>query len=166
MACILSAISSTIGDYVYGNSNCSVNWSFTKTSGATPSLVPNNSNFSCTLYSSSSFSGTLYATINCGGCTATYSKYISFAASPSSASSDVMQVVPIDGTHYQLSLDGEYERGNLKVYDASNLQIKAKGKLTNKDYIIDTSSWKSGLYIVELTIGNKAYTTKLSVKQC
>ncbi len=150
--------------YVYGNSNCSVNWSFIKTSGATPTLVPNSSNYSCTLYSSSSFSGNLYATINCGGCTATYSKSIYFAASPSSVGGDVMQILPIDGTHYQLSLDGEYERSNIMVYDASNLQIKANEKLINKNYVLDTSSWKRGLYIIEVTTGNKTSTTKLSVK--
>ena len=150
--------------YVYGNSNCSVNWSFTKTSGATPSLVPNSSNHSCTLYSTSSFSGNLYATISCGGCTATYSKYISFAASPSSAGGDVMQVVPMDETHYQLSLDGENESGYLKVYDASSLQVKTKEKLMDKNYVLDTSSWKRGLYIIEVTIGNKTYTTKVTVR--
>lgn len=150
--------------YVYGNSNCSVNWSFTKTSGATPSLVPNSSNHSCTLSSTSSFSGNLYATINCGGCTATYSKYISFAGSPSSVGGDVMQVVPIDETHYQLSLDGEKESGYIKVYDASSLQVKTKEKLMDKNYVLDTSSWKRGLYIIEVTVGNKSYTTKLAKK--
>ena len=75
-----------------------------------------------------------------------------------------MQILPIDGTHYQLSLDGEYERSNIMVYDASNLQIKANEKLINKNYVLDTSSWKRGLYIIEVTTGNKTSTTKLSVK--
>lgn len=150
--------------YVYGNSNCSVNWSFSKTSGATPSLIPNSSNYSCTLYSSSSFGGILYATINSGGCTATYSKSIYFAAAPSSVGNATMQVVPIDGTHYQISLDGENESGYLKVYDASNLQIKTRGKLINENYVLDTSSWRRGLYIIEVMIGNKTYTTKVTVR--
>jgi hypothetical protein len=141
-----------------------VNWSFSKTSGATPSLIPNSSNYSCTLYSSSSFGGILYATINSGGCTATYSKSIYFAAAPSSVGNATMQVVPIDGTHYQISLDGENESGYLKVYDASNLQIKTRGKLINENYVLDTSSWRRGLYIIEVMIGNKTYTTKVTVR--
>jgi len=32
------------------------------------------------------------------------------------------------------------------------------------NYVLDTSSWKHGLYIVEMTIGNKTYTTKITKK--
>lgn len=152
--------------YVYGNTNCSVSWSITNGSGSTPSLVPNNSNYSCTVYSSSpsSFGGNLNATIYCGGCSATYSKYIYLAASPSSIGNDVMQTVPIDETHYQLSLVGGNKNGYIRVYDATSLQLMTRDKLENGKYVLDTSSWKSGLYIVEMTIGDQKYTTKISKK--
>ena len=75
-----------------------------------------------------------------------------------------MQVIPLDGTHYQLSVGGEYGNGSLKVYDAASLQVKTRENLVNESYMLDTSSWKRGLYIVELTIGNKTYTTKITKK--
>ena len=150
--------------YVYGNSNCSVSWSYTSFSGSTPTLVPNSSNYSCTVNASSSFSGYLNATINYGGGSVTYSRYITGSAGSSSTGGDVMQVVPIDGSHYQLSVGSGYEGASVRVYDASSLQTKAIERRVNEDYVLDTSSWKRGLYIVEMTKGNKTYTTKLSVK--
>lgn len=150
--------------YVIGNSSCVVNWSFTSSYGPIPTLVPNSSNYSCTLSASSNFGGYLNATIYCGGCTVTYSRYIVGGASPSSAGDDVLQIIPLDGTHYQLSVGGEYGSGSLKVYDAASLQVKTKENLVNESYMLDTSSWKRGLYIVELTIGNKTYTTKITKK--
>lgn len=150
--------------YVYGNANCSVNWSFTKTLGTMPTLVPNNSNYSCTVYTSSSFGGYLYATIYSGGSTVTYSKYITGAANPSSVGDYNMQLIPLDETHYQISLDRYRENAFIKIYDSKNLQIKANEKMMENKYMIDTSSWSRGLYIVKLTIGNKSYTTKLSRK--
>lgn len=149
--------------YVYGNSNCTVSWSFTKTYGSMPSLVPNYSNYSCTVNTSSSFTGFLHATIYSGVQTATYSLYISGATSPSSNGNDVLQLIPIDETHYQLSLDGECGKGLIKVYDATSLQQRINDKLENGRYVLDTSSWKHGLYIIETTIGNKKYTKKLDI---
>lgn len=151
--------------YVYGNSNCTVSWSFTKTYGSMPSLVPNYSNYSCTVNTSSSFTGFLHATIYSGVQTATYSLYISGAASPSSNGNDVLQVIPVDETHFQLSLDGEFGNGHIKVYDATSLQQKINEKFENGHYVLDTSSWKHGLYIIEATIGDKIYTRKLNIKK-
>lgn len=150
--------------YVYGNSSCTVNWSYTHSSGTLPSLTPNYSNHSCTVTTSSSFTGYLNATISYGGSSVTYSKYITGSASPSSAGGDVMQVIPLDGSHYQISVGGENESGTLRVYDASNLQIKASETQISDNYVLDTSSWKRGLYIVEMSIESKTYTTKLAVK--
>ena len=154
--------------YVYGKSNCTVSWSFTTGSGPSPTLVPNISNYSCSVYCSSAFSGYLNATISYAGKTVTYSRYISGAASPSSVGDDLLQVIPIDETHYQLSLPSwagvEYEKRLIKVYDAVSLQQKTNDKLVNDCFVLDTSSWKRGLYIIEMTVGNKTYTTKLSVK--
>ena len=127
-------------------------------------MVPNSSNYSCTVNTSSSFSGNLSATIYYSGGSVTYSRYITGYASPSSDGGDVMQVIPLDGTHYQLSVGGEYGNGSLKVYDAASLQVKTRENLVNESYMLDTSSWKRGLYIVELTIGNKTYTTKITKK--
>ena len=31
-------------------------------------------------------------------------------------------------------------------------------------YVLNTASWKRGLYIIELTIGNKKYTKKIFIK--
>lgn len=149
--------------YVYGDSNCSVSWSYTSFSGSTPTLVPNN-NFSCTVNTSSSFSGYLNATISYSGGSVTYSRYITGMASPSSTGGDVMLVVPLNGSHYQISVSGEFENGSLRVYDASSLQMKVAESQVNKNFVLDTSSWKRGLYIVEMTIGSKTYTTKLVVK--
>lgn len=150
--------------YVYGNSNCSVSWSYTHSSGNLPSLIPNYSNHTCTVNTSSSFTGYLNATILCGGCSATYSRYITGTASPSSAGGDVMQVIPIDGSHYQISAGSGYESASIRVYDASSLQMKVAETQISDNYVLDTSSWKHGLYIVEMTIGNKTYTTKLVVR--
>lgn len=150
--------------YVYGNSNCSVSWSYTSISGSTPTLVPNSSNYSCTVNASSSFSGNLNATISYSGGSVTYSRYITGMASPSSTGGDVMQVVQLDGSHYQLSVGGELRNGTLRVYDASSLQMKVTESQVNENYMLDISSWKRGLYIVEMTIGSKTYTTKLAVK--
>ena len=150
--------------YVYGDSNCSVSWSYTSISGSTPTLVPNSSNYSCTVNASSSFSGNLNATISYSGGSVTYSRYITGMASPSSTGGDVMQVVQLDGSHYQLSVGVELRNGTLRVYDASSLQMKVTESQVNENYMLDTSSWKRGMYIVEMTIGSKTYTTKLAVK--
>ena len=85
-------------------------------------------------------------------------------ASPSSAGGDMMQVIPIDESHYQISVCGELENGSIRVYDASNLQTKVTERYENKNYVLNTSSWKHGLYIVEMTIGSQTYTKKLFVK--
>lgn len=150
--------------YVYGNSNCSVSWSYTSISGSTPTLVPNSSNYSCTVNASSSFSGNLNATIYYSGGSVTYSRYITGMASPSSTGDDVLQVIQLDGSHYQLSVGGEFENGSLRVYDASSLQMKVTESQVNENDLLDTSSWKRGLYIVEMTIGSKTYTTKIAIK--
>ena len=150
--------------YVYGNSDCSVSWSYTPLSGTLPSLIPNNSNYSCTVNTSSSFTGYLNATITCYGCSVTYSRYITGTASPSSNGNDVMQVVPLDGSHYQISIGGEFEDYSIRVYDASNLQNKVTERRANENYVLDVTSWKRGLYIVEIIIGNKTYTTKITKK--
>ena len=94
----------------------------------------------------------------------TYSRYITGMASPSSTGGDVMQVVQLDGSHYQLSVGGEFGNGTLRVYDASSLQMKVTERQVNENFLLDTSSWKRGLYIVEMTKGSKTYTTKLAVK--
>lgn len=94
----------------------------------------------------------------------TYSRYITGTASPSSVGDDAMRVIPLDGSHYQISVGGENESGTLRVYDASNLQIKASETQISDNYVLDTSSWKRGLYIVEMSIESKTYTTKLAVK--
>lgn len=150
--------------YVYGNSNCSVSWSYTNISGSTPTLVPNSSNYSCTVNTSSSFSGNLNATIYYDESSVTYSRYITGTANPSSTSNDVMQVFPLDGSHYQISAGSGYESASIRVYDASSLQMKVAETQISDNYVLDTSSWKHGLYIVEMTIGNKTYTTKITKK--
>ena len=150
--------------YVYGNSNCSVSWSCTNIYGSTPTLVPNSSNYSCTVNTSSSFSGNLNATIYYSGGSVTYSRYITGNASPSSAGGDIMQIVPLDGLHYQISVGGGYENASVRVYDASSLQAKVVERHVSENYVLDTSSWKRGMYIVEMTIGNKTYTTKITKK--
>ena len=94
----------------------------------------------------------------------TYSRYITGNASPSSSGGDVMQVIPIDASHYQLSVGSENEGGTLRVYDASSLQMKVTERQVGENYLLDTSSWKRGLYIVEMKIGNKTYTTKITKK--
>ena len=50
------------------------------------------------------------------------------------------------------------------IFAATSLQIKATDRQVNENCVFDTSSWKRGLYIVETTIGNKTYTTKLVVR--
>ena len=150
--------------YVYGNSNCSVSWSYTSLSGSTPTLVPNSSNYSCMVNTSSSFSGNLNVTIYYSGGSVTYSRYITGNASPSSGGGDVMQVIPLDDSHYQLSVGSENEGGTFRVYDASNLQMKVTERHVGENYLLDTSSWKRGLYIVEMKTGNKTYTAKIIKK--
>lgn len=148
---------------IYGNSSCTVNWSFTNAGiYPYPTLVPNSSNYSCTVSTSSNYSGYLIATIYCDGTTVTYSRYITGTALPSSVGDD-MQVIPLDGTSYQLSFAEEYENCYIKVYEASSLQIKTNEKLEHKNYVLDTSSWKRGVYIIEMIVGNTKYIKKISV---
>lgn len=146
-----------------------INWSFTNTGyGPSPTIVPNSGNYSCTITTSSYFTGILNATIYCDGKTASYSINISGAANVSSYDSDIIQIVPVDGTHYQLSIasrpDGENKNSYIKVYDAHSLRIKAKSIIGNENLLFDTSSWKRGLYVIELTIGNDTYSKKLLIK--
>lgn len=152
--------------YVYGNSNCLVNWSLTNLYGSLPTLVPNSNNHSCTVYTTSSFSGDLNATIYCDGTTVTYSRYISGAASPSNSGYEVLQVTPLDGSHYLLSIDLGSEdnnvRGIVKAYDAMNNQLKTSEEMENGSYVLDTSSWGHGLYIIEMTVKNKKHITKIT----
>lgn len=150
--------------YVYGNQNCSVNWYFTSSYGALPTLVPNYGNHTCTVNTSSSFGGYLNATISCGGCSATYSRYITGIASPSSAGDDAMRVIPLDGTHYQITVGDGYESGSIKVYDALSLRTKTTERQFVDSYVLDTSSLERGLYIVEVTIGSKTYSSKIFIK--
>lgn len=75
-----------------------------------------------------------------------------------------MQVIPLDESHYQISVGGGFDNYSIRVYDASNLQNKVTERRANENYVLDTSSWKHGLYIVEMTIGNKTYTTKITKK--
>ena len=140
-----------------------MSWSCTNIYGSTPTLVPNSSNYSCTVNTSSSFSGNLNAIYYSGG-SVTYSRYITGNASPSSAGGDIMQIVPLDGLHYQISVGGGYENASVRVYDASSLQAKVVERHVSENYVLDTSSWKRGMYIVEMTIGNKTYTTKITKK--
>lgn len=150
--------------YVHGKSGCSVTWSYTSIYGSTPTLTFNSSNYSCTVSTSSSFSGYLNATVYYGGCSVSYSRYITGSASLSSSGDDVLQVVPLDGSHYQISVGSGYESASVRVYDASSLQMKVTESQINENFVLDTSFWKRGLYIVEMKIGNKTYTTKLAVK--
>ena len=150
--------------YVHGKSGCSVTWSYTSIYGSTPTLTFNSSNYSCTVSTSSSFSGYLNATVYYGGCSVSYSRYITGSASLSSSGDDVLQVVPLDGSHYQISVGSGYESASVRVYDASSLQMKVTESQINENFVLDTSFWKRGLYIVEMKIGDKTYTTKLAVK--
>ncbi len=82
-------------------------------------------------------------------------------ALPSLSQSDFTVVERIsDGTIRSV----KFENSSLRVYDASSLQMKVAESQVNENYLLDTSSWKRGLYIVEVTIGSKTYTTKLVVK--
>lgn len=154
--------------YVYGNSNCTVNWSISNLFGSSPILVPNSNDYSCTVYSNASFGCYLNATINCSGCTVTYSRYISGTSSPSSAGDDILRVIPLSENRYQISLssrsDGKDKMVCIKVYDVKNLQTKIHDNFEKEDYIFETFSWKRGFYIIEITMGKKKYTTKLSVR--
>lgn len=152
--------------YVYGNSACTVSWNFSNSgSGYSPTIVPNSYNYSCTLYASQSYSGILSATINYGGGSVTYSRYVAGPANISlSNEDDILHVVALDRTHYQLSIGRGYEKGSIRVYDSSSNQIMIKEKMINMDYVLDTSSLNRGLYIIEMTIEDKTYTTKISIK--
>ncbi len=150
--------------FVNCSSNCSISWSITNLFGSSPAIVPNSNNHSCTVYASSSFSGNLNASISSGSVTVTYSRYISGTGNTPSSGNEVLLIDPIDETHYYLSIDGEYENGYITVYNATNLQMKTRDRLENTYYLLDTSSWEHGLYIVEMIIGNKKYAAKISVK--
>ena len=152
--------------YVYSPPYSIVNWSFTNIgSNPSPTLVPNSSNYSCTIYASSSFSGNLNATIYCDGKTVTYSSYITGGASPSSVGDDDLQLIPLDDTHFQISLGNEYKDAYIKAYDVTSFKVRMKDKLVNGNYVLDTSSWECGLYVIEMTNGNKKYTKKILRKK-
>ena len=43
----------------------------------------------------------------------TYSRYITGTASPSSVGDDAMRVIPLDGTHYQITVGDGYENASV-----------------------------------------------------
>ena len=86
----------------------------------------------------------------------------------SSAGDDILRVIPLSENRYQISLssrsDGKDKMVCIKVYDVKNLQTKIHDNFEKEDYIFETFSWKRGFYIIEITMGKKKYTTKLSVR--
>lgn len=156
--------------YVYGNPYYIINWNFTNTgSSPSPTIVSNSSNYSCTVYATSTFSGILNATIYCDGQTVTYSKNISGSGNPdSSANGNILQISSQDNNNYLISLpaiEGKQKIDKeIKVINAGNFQQIYAIKTNNSSCVINTSSWNPGLYIVQVTLDNKTYSTKITVK--
>jgi hypothetical protein len=51
-----------------------------------------------------------------------------------------------------------------RVYNTSNMQQVLTQLVEGNDFILDTSSWEQGVYIIRAYIGSKPYTTKITVK--
>lgn len=149
------------------DTDTNVSWSFTNTgTGPSPTIVT-NSDHTCTIIASSSFTGKLNATISSVYQSVTYSINISGAGnSPSGIGGDVLQVTSLDDTNFLISLRDEKQKinRNVKVFNASNLQLKSSILITNNEYMINTSTWEHGVYIIQVTEGNKTYSTKITIK--
>ena len=163
--------------FVYLDSDFTLNWSFTNSgSGPSPTLVSNSLDHSCKVYASSPYSGTLNATITYGTLSVTYSTIISGAANTSSVIGDEpLELVPQDGSHYLISTRRDNVHNTalqekqifekfIKVYNAKTLQLQLATKTEDEEPVLDTSSWKPGVYVVQITMGNETYSTKISVK--
>lgn len=163
--------------FVYLDSDFTLNWSFTNSgSGPSPTLVSNSLDHSCKVYASSPYSGTLNATITYGSLSVTYSTIISGAANTSSVIGDEpLELVPQDGSHYLISTrranvhntalqEKQMVEKSIKVYNATTLQLQLATKTEDEEAVLDTSSWKPGVYVVQITMGSETYSTKISVK--
>ena len=114
---------------------------------------------------------TLWVTGSCGD--------YSFKFYPRSSYRNLLQVTSLDKSHFILSLgwpkEGEESDDTsfdsvknkcwlFRVYNTSNMQQVLTQLVEGNDFILDTSSWEQGVYIIRAYIGSKPYTTKITVK--
>ena len=116
---------------------------------------------------------TLWVTGPCG------TRSFKFYTSTRSNNSNGFNVQALDDGNYLLSLSrtddisqitkeeqntSSDENWVFRVYNASDLQFVASYLVQTKEYILDTTSWKPGVYIIRAYIDGKPYTAKISVK--
>ena len=52
----------------------------------------------------------------------------------------------------------------LEVYNATSLEKVFAKTVKGKSYVIDTTGWKHGVYVVKVTIGKEVYSEKVVIK--
>ena len=92
-----------------------------------------------------------------------------------------LMVSALDNMHYRLSLiydtdnldnkdgkksniGGEEKLWACRVYDANSLQLVSTFIVKGDSYVVDTSSWKSGVYIIRAHIENNSCSAKFTIK--
>ena len=116
---------------------------------------------------------TLWVTGPCG------IRSFKFYTSTSSNSSNGLNVQALDDGNYLLSsyrtddmsqVSKERQSASsdeswvFRVYNASDLQFVASYIVQTKEYLLNTTSWKPGVYIIRAYIDGKPYTAKISIK--
>ena len=158
--------------WVYLDIDHTVSWSFINTSSnASPTLVVNNSDYSCTLYASSAYSGILTATIrqNDGSIATVYSKNVNGTATSSlSSGNNSLLVLSDDNVHYRVMVNSivtESEMREIRVYNSTNFQLlQSVEQIGDEGYVLDTSYWRPGIYIIQANVNGINYSTKITVK--
>lgn len=154
---------------VHTDTGFNLSWNYTNISGTSPTLVVNNTNHTCTVNATSPFSGKINATLSYGSLSATYSMNISGTGNTNSAlGGDVLQISAQNNSCYLISLaaidKGLNANHEIKVFNAANFKQKSHVMTRDSEYVLNTSSWKPGVYIIRAYIDGKPYTAKISIK--
>ncbi len=168
--------------YVNLDIDHTVRWSFTNT-GLTPSptLAVNNADNSCRIYSNYAYNGILNASISFWGDSTpivTYSKEVS--GGPAYLPIGSLSISSLDISHYLITLPNNDKNNHLyennqdlssdenknliKIYNVSNQQLKAIKEVEDERFVLDTSSWESGLYIIQYVSKSGMYSAKIMVR--
>ena len=164
--------------YVYLENGFTLNWNYINNSSyPSPSLVVNNSDFSCSIYSATPYNGILQANISYGSLSVTYSINVSGGANTATyISENRLQVTPVDKSNYKLTIVERTEQDGvsltdyikmpveIKIYNAKSSQLQNMFYIFGNAHVINTSSWEEGTYIIQAKIGSEPYSLKFFVK--
>lgn len=83
-----------------------------------------------------------------------------------SQNSSLAEMISVNGgISVRLGLQDDKTKWNLKIINAFNGESVVDRDIQGLSSFIDTSGWKSGLYVVRCQIGDKVVTEKMTIKQ-